>query len=474
MESERLQSGWEQAAKAIVIVSLGEKSGDTIALVRHLISEASNHYPQLSELNLLPVPLPVPQLETWTYWLAAQTVSQWRDMSVESISTEAFASELGLINNETTNPLISALDKTATGTSLSAELASRLQLCEQQSQRHLSNSSLHQWLEQEVVGLSDWFTPPLQTIDTSSIFSNEGGAGCLSQLQANAVALRSKSRLQLQEFFVSLRHAGPRAGLKLLKNLGETFTSICVNYEARKQNCLRREGAAWRAYYSLSAQLENRSLIPRRRKVERAALLQAINKASNFKLEAEIYTMAGQVVGGLRQQTHVQAIALAQADTMLGSLQSFFSNRCPTEPIFAPILKQYLAEQVDISKLRRRIEVIVGCSLNQWGSLKSAQQTVLREQILAQIRPLCSEIYAKCYRSLIDLSPELQTNVATPSSHSLSITLASQPEKIDDLSWRPSSEDGQDAASYSQETEDDLKRDRAAPDVIDFPIADTE
>lgn len=90
---------------------------------------------------------------------------------------------------------------------------------------------------------------------------------------------------------------------------------------------------------------------------------------------------------------------------------------------------------------------------------------------MAQIRPLCSEIYAKCYRSLIDISPELQTNFATPSSHSSSIALESQPEKIDEtVSGRPSSDDRHDDASYSQETEDDLKRDRAAPDFIDIPF----
>ncbi len=60
METERLQSDWEQAAKAVVIVSLGEKSEDTIALVRRLISEASSSYPQLSKLNFLPIPLPIP------------------------------------------------------------------------------------------------------------------------------------------------------------------------------------------------------------------------------------------------------------------------------------------------------------------------------------------------------------------------------------------------------------------------------
>jgi len=52
MESERLQSDWKQAAKAVVIVSLGERSEETIALVHRLIAEAKTNYPQLSELNL--------------------------------------------------------------------------------------------------------------------------------------------------------------------------------------------------------------------------------------------------------------------------------------------------------------------------------------------------------------------------------------------------------------------------------------
>lgn len=466
MESERLQSDWKQAAKAVVLVSLGERSEETIALVHRLISEARTTYPQLSELNFLSIPLPIPQLETWTYWLAAQSVAKWRDMPVESISTEAIASELGLENTDTTHPLISALDKTATGTSLSAELAARLQLIgEQQNQRQLSNSNLHKWLEQEVAGLSDWFSPPQKT---ETLFS-ESGVCCLSKLQTNAAALRSRTRLQLQELFVPLRHSGPRAILQLLKELGETFTSVCANYEAKRQNCLRREGAAWRAYYSLSAQLEHRSLIPRRRKVEREALLQAISKASNFKLEAEIYTLAGQVVGSLRQQTHVHAVSLAQADALLANLQSFFIQRCPTEPIFAPILKQYLAERVDISKLRRKIEVLVGCSLNQWGSLKSAQQVILREQILTQIRPLCIEIYAECYRSLINLSPEIQN--ASTSSHSLSLSLANLPQRLDKaVSWHADTSDRSQTAYWQQK--DHLGSDRATPDLVDVPYTD--
>jgi len=274
---------------------------------------------------------------------------------------------------------------------------------------------------------------------------------------------------------VPLRHSGSRSVLKLLKKLGETLTSICANYEAKRQNCLRREGAAWRAYYSLSAQLENRSLIPRRRKVEREALLQAISKASSFKLEAEIYTLASQVVGSLRQQTHVHAVSVAQVDALLGSLQSFFIKRCPTEPIFAPILKQYLAERVDISKLRRKIEVLVGCSLNQWGSLKSAQQTVLREQILAQIRPLCLEIYAECYHWLIDLSPELKTYSVSPNSHSLNVSSTNLPQKMEDaVGWQSSSDERQDTASWEQEAEDDLTRDQSSPDdLVNLPFLDT-
>ena len=473
METEKTVIGLE-AAKAVVIVSLGAKSAETIALVQRLISEASGNYPQLAELNFLPIPLPIPQLENWTYWLAAQLVNKWRDISIESITVEAIVSELGLLDRDSNCPLISALDKTATGTSISAELSTRLQsLGEQQALRQLSNSNLHQWLEQEVVALSDWFAPPPQT-DTVSIFASEDGVGCLAQLKTNASAVRSKSRLQLQEFFVPLRHAGPRAVLKLLKNLGETLTNICANYEAKRQNYLRREGSAWRAYYSLSAQLENRSLIPRRRKLEKEALIQAIRKASNFKLEAEIVAVASQVVGSLRQQTHVYAVTLAQADALLASLHNYFIKRYPTEPIFASILQQYLVERVDIAKLRRKIEVLVGCSLNQWGSLNSAQQVVLREQILLHVRPLCLEIYTECYRSLINLNPDLQIHSANTGG-SLSISLTNLPQKLDEtVNWQSSSPSNSDREQLETDAENDLTSDRPASEQVFLPFLDVE
>lgn len=466
MESERLQFNWEQAAKAVVMVSLGARSEETIALARNLICAASNDYPQLSEVNFLPIPLPVPQLETWTYYLAAQTVAKWRDTAGENISIEAIAKDLGIVDIETTQPLIAALDKNATGSSLSAELAARLQL-QQVHQQQLSNSSLHQWLEQEVASLSDWFVPSAQKIDKTSAFSNsESSVGCLSQLQTNADTIASKTRLQLQEFFVSLRQSGLRSLLKMLKNLGETLTSTCANYEAQRQNCLRREGAAWRAYYSLSAQLENRTLIPRQRKVEREALLQAISKACNFKLEAEIYTLAAQIVGSLRQQTHTYAVTLAQADALLASLQNSFVKHCTTEPIFASILKQYLADRVDLSKLRRKIEVLVGSPLNQWGSLKSAQQALLREQILAYMRPICIEIYAECYRSLINISPEVQIHANTSSQP---LTFANLPQQqAEQASWQSLSDD-----RYEVElAENNLERDRTLPDLKNLPFAE--
>ena len=110
METEKTAIGLE-AAKAVVIVSLGAKSAETIALVQRLISEAaSGNYPQLAELNFLPIPLPIPQLENWTYWLAAQLVNKWRDISVENITVEAIASELGLLDRDSNCPLISAIN----------------------------------------------------------------------------------------------------------------------------------------------------------------------------------------------------------------------------------------------------------------------------------------------------------------------------------------------------------------------------
>jgi len=429
MESGRLQFDCEQFSEAIALIGLGGKGEGSFSLLHRLVSEASASYPQLSQLRLLQISLPVSRLESWSHWLAAQVVEQWRDLPVENHSVATILDELELSSFESSALLFMAVDKTATNTPLHLQLAERFKsLHERQRQQKLAPSRLQQWLEQEAAGLAAWFSQPLSAPSESSQSPMEGSS-CLAQLQFNVLALRSKTRHQLQDCFVRLLSAGSRALLTWSGSLSEALEGLRVDCETQWQSCLRQESSAWRAYYKLSA-------IPQEHKwrwsgqghLNWEAALRALATVYNCKLKAEMYSQTAQVIGELVQQTHLYTASVAQADAMLASLQDWLTERSSVEPLFVPLLKDSLAQHVKPAQLLSEAESWIGCTLDQWGTLESTQCAALCEQILARTRPLCLEVYAECCRCVLNLDPsDRQTQLAKTDPPPASATLAKMP-----------------------------------------------
>ncbi len=420
MESGELQFDWEQTSQNVALLSFGSNGEESLSLLRRLVEDASDSYPQLSQLRFVHIPIPVSKLENWSHLLAAQVVDYWRDLPVEERSVATITDELGLSSAESRNPLLDALDKTATGTSLTLQLAMLIELLsERQRQQKLTPSLWQQWLEQEAAGLAEWFSqpPPISSGSSQSLIK---AGGCLAQLHFTLLARRSTTLHQLQGCFIQLRQAGPRSLLAYLGSLDEVLDRIRADCEEQRQECLRRESSAWRAYYSLKASLEKPNWAWFSQvHLQQEAVLRALTTAYEFKLRAEISTQAAQLVSELVQQTRLYATSIAQLDAMLASLKDWFAERGSVEPLFVPMLRDSLTEQVNIAQLRSELENWVGCALQEWNALDSTRSEALREQILARLRPLCLELYADCCRYILNLEiPSRQDQSMTESSAS--------------------------------------------------------
>lgn len=348
------------------------------------------------------------RLETWACWLAAETIAQWREAPAETFSVAAIADELGLTtSDETMAPLLTALCRTATDTPLLEELSLRIQTVHerlQQKKLQPHSHQTHEWWNEEVAGLAQWFT---QLSPTSSLPSHFPAAtdGCLAQLHSTALVLRTQSQTKLRERLSELWQAGPQSALKKLRSLSEVLQNLQTNYETQRQDFLRRESSAWQAYNTLSVKLAERNWLLSSRNTDWEAALRALAVAYEFKIEAEIYTQASQLVGELVQQTRTYSVQVAQTEAMLASIQGWFIERCVTKPIFIPLLRDYLAERVNPVQLRRELEGWAGHSLNQWEISESVQIEALREQILSRLRPISLEIYSECCQSALILTP---------------------------------------------------------------------
>jgi hypothetical protein len=97
------------------------------------------------------------------------------------------------------------------------------------------------------------------------------------------------------------------------------------------------------------------------------------------------------------------AVELVQANDFLTRLREELTQSISSEPFFAPLLKQSLAQRLEPIKFRREIECALGYPLNHWGKLRRSQEATLRQQILSQLNPICLEIYAHCYIEIIDM-----------------------------------------------------------------------
>ncbi|MBE9017968.1 hypothetical protein IQ272_17815 [Chroococcidiopsidales cyanobacterium LEGE 13417] len=378
---------------AILLFNFNSKDEESVALLHHLLSRVKKSYQQLADLQFLPVRLPVLDLKLWSYWLAAQLIAQWRDRSAEQIAVGTILDRLGFIKTENSYPIVTALDRMEQGTLISVELVANVKSIDKFGWQS-SDSDIKEWIEQKAADLVEF------TQRTSSYPAD----GFRAQLQSNVEAMRSQHQVQMQEFFNSLQHSGSRSVLRVLETLSAIFQRLAEECEAQKQELLQKAMAAERAYSNLKIRIEPRDRQFGRRQTDWEAVVEALAKRYYFTFNAEIYDRFGQLVSQLIQQTGDRVASITHTDRSLTILESWFSQQCPQEPVFAPILKQRLEQKVDIIKLLSEIEATVSCPLQKWHSLSWTQTELLCQEILIKLHPVCMEVYIECYQYLLKIN----------------------------------------------------------------------
>jgi hypothetical protein len=402
MEPETQRLIWQEAASAALVISSGKTAEQIIDLVCRLAAEASTHDPQLLSLQSIPISLGTTRLEGWAYSLAAELIRQWQTVEPATPPdlTKILAKLGSIRTGEGPPPLIDAMGKAGAQKTPVVELKERLQtLYKQQQQQQFSASKLRVWLEREAAQLANWFHQ-MPTADSLMFQSPEEMSGCLVKLQLYAPTLHTQMLQTLNAYFAQLQLSGSQVILAHLNGLSQSLQSVLADYEVQRQERLRRESGAWRAYRNLTNQIETRHWGSGKGDLAWEAVLRALNLIYVNRLEAEAYTLASQIVSDLTMQTHQYTVAIAQTDALLTHLHNWFGQNCPPESNLSPILKSFLCERIDPVELRRQLEQWAGHSFLQWGTIESTQLETLREHILFRLHPICLAVYGECCASL--------------------------------------------------------------------------
>lgn len=326
-----------------------------------------------------------------TYWLANELLFQWCKQPIEeSVTVTDIIESLGIKSKQNQSQIVAFLEKTSRNTTLSSELLLKIeQLQAQQTTDRLRYSKLE--LQQAANTIENWFQSP----HNSHLFNS------LTDLSANVKFLHVHTLNIIRDRLTCLlQKAGTEPLLNHLQELELSLQNTVKEYDLVQQNLVFKKNSAWRAYNKLIFKLDTEK---NHKKENWEAAWNALKLTYKFKLEAKIYHSAKQLVAQALKQIQMYSKTLTATHKLLENLQAWFAKQSSLPSVLLPSLLVHLANEVDFYQLKNQFEVQTGHFLNQWGASSSVSEELLKEKIIAFVRPIALQLYVNSCRQALSL-----------------------------------------------------------------------
>ena len=331
------------------------------------------------------------KLAPLTYCLAKELLFQWCKQPIrESVSVTDIIESLGIKLKQDRSKIIAFLEKTSKNTTLSSELSSKIeQLQAQQTTDRLTYSTLE--LHQAANTIENWFQSP----NDSHLFNS------LTDLPTNVKFLHAHILKTIRDRLTCLlQNAGTEPLLKFLQELEFSLQNAAEEYDQVQHNYLFKKNSAWRAYNKLISKLDTEK---NQKQENWEAAWNALKLTYKFKLQAQIYHSANQLVTQSLEQIQMYSKILAETHKLLENLQVWFTEQSSLQSVLLPSFLVHLANEVDFDRLRNQFEVQTGHFLNQWGVSASVSEELLKEKIIAFVTPIALQLYVNSCRQALSL-----------------------------------------------------------------------
>lgn len=351
--------------------------------------------PELANSNIFERQLPTIQgtskLDNWTYWFAQEIITMWRGQTAEQTnSASSFVANIGLKLNRDSKaiaPIIFTLEKNSEHISFFKKLSLPLNSFQKDiwTKRDINCELMFSKLLAAEAEIKSWFENNLLVDEWSNIFEPESN---IRSIRTNIFA----------EFDLNINTLWQNAGSQVILTWLEELDNICqtirVNYDNQHHSYLQKETSAWIAFSILSNQLATSK--KKTQKIENwLAVWKALLSAYKFQLYATLYSYASnQLVAELIRQIQAHKSIIVKTDNLLADLQSQFQQKTNIS-MTSILLLSNLVKLTKPMELRRKSELDLGLSLNDWGARLTTRE-IIKETIVAKVKPVANQLYIEC------------------------------------------------------------------------------
>lgn len=130
----------------------------------------------------------------------------------------------------------------------------------------------------------------------------------------------------------------------------------------------------------------------------------AVILSCQYRIEAEIYSLAAQIATETIKQFAAQVSVLDKTNSfLLESIEQLEQNQETDIVVLTPYIEE-LQERISLKELQHDMEKLIGHSLNQWGICQSISSTDLNRQLLARLEPTTRNIYSYLRKEALSVS----------------------------------------------------------------------
>ena len=317
-------------------------------------------------------------INNWNSQLITAIIDFWaRDDKIELPTEEEFEAVLGIQGQ---NWIMSLIDSESDKCNLLDELKLRVKRASSQC------SSMDKDLASKVKHIEKaillWF---------QGNRIGEGYMPCLLRLQNNAQKLRLNLKNKSDLFISShLSEVPPETGLEYLEKLEAHLKKLIYKLEQSKLDCqIQEESAVNAKKWLLETTDENFS-----------AYIRAIFWSYNYKIKAEICSLAIQALLSIVQTIQLHLDKLIQTIALLRRIKNKYSNNINKKFILPiQVLLPFLFEEMSLTftpeDLKQKLQFQFGYKICDWGVCGTITEERVDEFLSQQVNSISEKLYGR-------------------------------------------------------------------------------
>lgn len=169
-----------------------------------------------------------------------------------------------------------------------------------------------------------------------------------------------------EEIYTDCQQANPKRLLEFIKDLSKKILSQKNRFEVEKNNCLRREAASSKAFFSLASQMDDYQSNSKNYSSLVESVWKALEICIEAKFQVELYTIYIQALNNIIIECHSIYDSTTNSLQTLNTIKRSLSCRSKINVLSVPIFTHL--KRIDSYSQRCRLEIWVGQSINYWGN----------------------------------------------------------------------------------------------------------